>query len=69
VGSTGCCRTGRADGRGLYRKAINGVLIRDLNIKGPRLVGGQPYTDRDGRVLYADTISPTGAVTDTNQIW
>src|SRR2546426_4527267 len=54
---------------GLYRKAINGVLIRDLNIKGPRLVGGQPYTDRDGRVLYADTISATGAVTDTNQIW
>ena len=54
---------------GLYRKAINGVLIRDLNLKGPRLVGGQPYTDRDGRVLYADTISATGAVTDTNQVF
>jgi hypothetical protein len=47
---------------GLYRKAINGVLIRDANIRGPRLVGGQPYTDRDGRVLYADTINPNGTV-------
>src|SRR5205807_2112103 len=49
---------------GLYRKAINGVLIRDANIKGPRMVGGQPYTDRDGRVLYADTISAAGVVTN-----
>jgi hypothetical protein len=47
---------------GLYRKAINGVLVRDANIKGPRLVGGQPYTDRDGRVLYADTINANGSV-------
>src|SRR2546426_986650 len=60
---------------GLYRKAINGVLIRDANIKGPRMVGGQPYTDRDGRVLYADTMvnittpSPAVAVTNTNQRW
>ena len=53
----------------LYRKAINGVLIRDVNIKGPRMVNGVPYTDRDGRVLYADTISATGAVTDTAQRW
>ncbi len=42
---------------GVYRHAINGVLIRDLNIKGPRLVGGVPYTDRNGRVLYADTMT------------
>jgi len=60
---------------GLYRKAINGVLIRDANIKGPRMVGGQPYTDRDGRVLYADTMtnvtgpSPSVAVTNNNQRW
>ena len=54
---------------GMYRKAINGVLIRNLNIKGPRQVAGQPYTDRDGRVLYADTISASGAVTDTAQVW
>ena len=54
---------------GLYRKAINGVLIRDLNIKGPRTVGGQPYTDRDGRVLYADTIAANGNVTNNNQRW
>ena len=54
---------------GMYRKAINGVLIRDLNIKGPRMVAGQPYTDRDGRVLYADTIASNGNVTNTNQRW
>ncbi len=54
---------------GLYRKAINGVLVRDLNIKGPRLVAGQLYTDRDGRVLYADTIVANGTVTNTNQRW
>ena len=52
---------------GLYRKAINGILVRDLNLRGPRLVGGQPYTDRNGRVLYADTINAAGAVTNTNQ--
>ena len=52
---------------GLYRKAINGVLVRDRNIKGPRLVGGQPYLDRNGRVLYADTINLTGGITNTNQ--
>lgn len=46
----------------MYRKAINGVLVRDADIKGPRLVGGQPYTDRDGRVLYADTINANGSV-------
>src|SRR5207247_3348092 len=60
---------------GLSRKAINGVVIRDANIKGPRMVGGQPYTDRDGRVLYADTMtnvtgpSPSVAVTNNNQRW
>jgi len=54
---------------GMYRKAINGVLVKDANFKGPRLVGGVPYTDRDGRVLYADTISATGVVTDTLQRW
>lgn len=52
---------------GLYRRAINGVLVRDLNLRGPRMVGGVPYRDRDGRVLYADTISSSGSVTNTNQ--
>lgn len=52
---------------GLYRKAINGILVRDLNLKGPRLVGGEPYRDRNGRILYADTISATGGVTNDNQ--
>ena len=58
---------------GLYRKAINGVLIRDADLKGPRMVGGQPYTDRDGRVLYADTIIANGTVpfsrTNLDQRW
>ena len=52
---------------GLYRHSINGILIRDLNLKGPRLVNGQYYTDREGRVLYADTISATAAVTNNNR--
>ena len=51
----------------MYRKAINGLAVVDKNIRGPRLVGGQPYTDRNGRVLYADTISATGAVTNNGQ--
>jgi len=51
----------------MYRKAINGVLVRDANLRGPRMVGGVPYTDRNGRVLYADTISSTGTVTNNNQ--
>ena len=52
---------------GLYRKSINGIIVHDLNLKGPRLVGGQPYTDRNGRILYADTITAAGAVTNNNQ--
>ena len=51
----------------LYRKAINGVLVRDANFRGPRMVGGSPYTDPNGRVLYADTISETGSVTTNSQ--
>jgi hypothetical protein len=56
----------------LYRKAINGVLVRDANLKGPRLAdsaNGVVYTDRNGRVMYADTISATGSVTNNNQRW
>ena len=50
----------------LGRRSINGLFIRDLNIKQPRLTAaGQPYRDRNGRVLYADTISATGGVTFT----
>jgi hypothetical protein len=52
---------------GMYRKAINGVLVRDRNLKGPRMVGGQPYRDRDGRVLYADTIDAGGNVDNEGQ--
>jgi hypothetical protein len=46
----------------VYRKAKNGVLIRDVNLGGPRIVNGQYYTDRNGRVLYADTIVAAGTV-------
>ena len=43
---------------GLYRKAINGVLVVDRNIREPLSVGGQAITDRTGRVLYfADTLN------------
>ena len=53
---------------GVYRHAKNGILIRDLNLKGPRIVNGQAYTDRNGRVLYADTFSLTSnAATNNNQ--
>src|SRR5256885_4842486 len=54
---------------GMYRKAINGVLVKDANFKGPRMVGGVPYQDRNGRVLYADTIMANGAVRDSVQRW
>jgi hypothetical protein len=52
----------------IYRKEINGLYVRDLNLTGPRMVGGQIYRDPNGRVLYADTftVSNTGAVTVNN---
>jgi hypothetical protein len=64
---------------GLYRRAVNGVLVRDLNLRGARCAPGTTrnvdgtcpgdayYRDRNDRILYADTISATGAVTNTNQ--
>jgi outer membrane receptor for ferrienterochelin and colicin len=52
---------------GLYRHAINGVWIRDLNLIGPRMVNGQPYADRNGRILYADTILANGSIRNDNQ--
>ncbi len=53
----------------MYRKAVNAVLVRDLNLRGPRMVGGEYYRDANGRVLYADTISATNGVTNINQRW
>ncbi|HMG17588.1 MAG TPA: TonB-dependent receptor, partial [Gemmatimonadales bacterium] len=55
----------------MYRKAVNGVMVRDANLKGPRLMADSVtvYTDRNGRVMYADTISATGGVTNNNQRW
>jgi hypothetical protein len=49
---------------GLYRKAINGLRVRDINLLGPRLVNGEIYRDRNGRVLYADTILANGTITN-----
>jgi outer membrane receptor protein involved in Fe transport len=51
----------------LYRHAVNGVFIRDLNLLHPRIVNGQVYTDRNGRVLYADTINANGTITNAGQ--
>ncbi|WP_275829557.1 TonB-dependent receptor [Roseisolibacter sp. H3M3-2] len=50
---------------GLYGRDINGIRVTDLNITGPRLVGGQPYTTNTGRVLYADTIRTTQTTGNT----
>jgi hypothetical protein len=52
---------------GLYRKAVNGIAVRDLNLRGPRIVGDEIYRDSHGRVLYADTINAAGQVTNDNQ--
>ena len=52
----------------LYRKEINALYVRDLNLAGPRLVGGNAYRDVNGRVLYADTMftaAGNGAITAT----
>ena len=53
----------------MYRRDIHGMRVRDANFRGPRLVNGVPYTDKNGRILYADTISATGVVTNTGQRW
>jgi hypothetical protein len=53
----------------LYRKDINPLFVRDLNLIGPRMVSsGSIYRDPHGRVLYADTftVSGTGAITVVN---
>jgi hypothetical protein len=56
---------------GLYRNGINGMFIRDLNLRGPRYVpdgdGFALYRDRDGRVLYADTILANGSAVNNGQ--
>jgi hypothetical protein len=52
----------------LYRKDINPLYVRDLNLIGPRMVNGQIYRDSHGRVLYADTVtvSATGTISVVN---
>ncbi len=51
----------------LYRKDINALMVRDLNLRGPRLVGGTPYMDANGRILYADTILAAGTIQNAGQ--
>jgi hypothetical protein len=54
----------------LYRKDINGMYVRDLNLIGPQLVGpnnDQIYTDVNGRILYADTILANGTIDNATQ--
>jgi hypothetical protein len=48
-------------GEALYAKDVNGLFIRDLNLLGPKTQGGVPVTDRNGRILYADSISASNA--------
>jgi hypothetical protein len=52
----------------MYKKNINGARIRDLNLLHPALnADGSVKVDRNGRVLYADSILLTGAVINANQ--
>jgi hypothetical protein len=44
----------------IYGRDVNGIRVRDLNLRGPRQVGGQDYTTAYGRTLYADTITSNG---------
>jgi hypothetical protein len=50
---------------GLYRKAINGLLVIDRNLTGPRQVAAGIYRDENGRALYADTMTFSGTGTQT----
>lgn len=52
---------------GMYRKDINGLYVRDLNIKGPATLSGAIRHDRNGRVMYADSITTTGSVLNNAQ--
>src|SRR5205814_666619 len=52
--------------------AVADVQGKTAILLGPRIAystSGAYYTDRNGRVLYADTISATGAVTNNRQRW
>lgn len=51
----------------LYRRDINGLYVRDLNLKGPATLNGATRLDRNGRVMYADSITVTGTVNNAQQ--
>jgi hypothetical protein len=53
---------------GMYKKFLNAPRIRDLNLLHPALnADGSVKMDRNGRVLYADSILLTGGVQNANQ--
>ena len=53
---------------GMYKRFINAPRIRDLNLLHPALnADGTFKTDRNGRVLYADSLLLTGGVINSNQ--
>ena len=53
---------------GMYKKFINAPRIRDLNLLHPALdASGNVRTDRNGRIMYADSVTLTGGVINSNQ--
>lgn len=53
---------------GMYKKFLNAPRIRDLNLLHPALnTDGSVKLDRNGRVLYADSILLNGTITNANQ--
>jgi hypothetical protein len=52
---------------GMYKKFLNAPRIRDLNLLHPALNADGTYkTDRNGRILYADSILLNGSVNNNN---
>ena len=51
----------------VFRQAINGIGIRDRNLRGPVLVGGVPFRDVNGRVLYGTTAASNGNVNNSRR--
>jgi hypothetical protein len=54
---------------GMYKKFINAPRIRDLNLLHPALnADGTFKTDRNGRVVYMDTIFLNGSINNTGGV-
>jgi hypothetical protein len=53
---------------GIYKKSINGLRIRDINLLHPAMdASGNTAVDRNGRVLYADSLLLNGTVNNSQQ--